>query len=285
MAALLFALFPVFWLVSTSFKPWHEFTAAYQRQKSETGAFEPRSEQMAFSAVWITSTPTLENFHDVFHPYVNQMGMPQSSSWRAFIASTVVASAATFISVIVGLMAAFALARYRVGGNWLPIYLLSFRMVPPVAIAIPFAVLGSAVGLGLTPLLTLTAAYAAYTAPLSAWILRSFVEQVPRELEDAAMVDGMSRWQAHIRVTVPLIRGGLAATVFFIFILNWTETPIALAVAIGKYLTIPVQIVDKIRSPHVQVALAVLAMVPPAVIGFSIQRHLGRAFTFGAIKN
>jgi len=283
-AALIFALFPLFWLVSTAFKPWHELVGTRQSQVSESTSFESRSQQMEFSTVWLTSKPTLENFHDVFYPYVNQMGMEQPSSWHAFLASTVVAGVATLVSIITGLMAAIALARYRIGGDWLPIYILSFRMLPPMAIAIPFAAIAATIGLGSAPLVMLTAIYAAFTAPLSAWILKSYIEQVPRELEDAAMMDGMSRWQAHWRITVPLVRGGLVATVFFIFILNWTETPIALALAVGKYVTVPVQIIDKMSSPHVQVALALLAMLPPAAIGFAIHRHLGRALTFGAIK-
>ena len=98
------------------------------------------------------------------------------------------------------------------------------------------------------------------------------------------MMDGMSRWHAHFWVTLPLMRGGLAATTLFVFILNWSEGAIALALAAGRYVTIPVQIADKVSSPHVQVNLAVLAAIPLLVLGFSIQRHLSRGFTFGAIK-
>ncbi len=98
------------------------------------------------------------------------------------------------------------------------------------------------------------------------------------------MIDGLSRWQAHFGVTVPLIKGGLAVTMLFVFILNWSEGAIALALAKGHYVTIPVQIADKVDGPHVQVALATLSAVPPIVIGLSIYRHLSRGFTFGAIK-
>ncbi len=191
--ALVFALFPVFWLFSTAFKPWHEFTTGRQRSVSEISAFTPRAEQMVFSTVWVSARPTLENFHDVFYPYVNRMGMGQPSSWRAFIASTIVAGVATIISVAVGLMGAIALARYRIGGHWLPLTILSFRMFPPVAIAIPFAGIATVIGLGLTPFVPLVAIYAAFTVPLSTWILKSFIKQTPRELEEAAMLDGMSR--------------------------------------------------------------------------------------------
>jgi multiple sugar transport system permease protein len=130
----------------------------------------------------------------------------------------------------------------------------------------------------------LTLIYIAYTVPLSTWMLKSFIDQTPRELEDAAMMDGMSRSQTHFRITLPLMRSGLAATNLFIIILNWSEGTIALALAAGRYVTIPVQIADKVSSPHVQVALAVFAAVPLLVLGIAIQRHLNRGFTFGAIK-
>ena len=262
-AALLFALFPIFWLVSKSFTPWVEYTAN--------------------PAIWITSNPTLDNYHNVFFDYVNLMGWPQSSSWRAIVSSTIISTVATFFSVFIGLLAALALSRYQVGGNFMPLQILSFRMVPPIAVAVPFAIIGTTIGATFTPVL-LTLVYIAYTVPLATWMLKSFVDQVPREIEDAAMMDGMSRWGAHFRVTLPLIRGGLAATALFVLILNWSEGAIALALAAGRYVTIPVQIADKVASPHVQVALAVLAALPLLVLGFLIQNHLSRGFTFGAIK-
>jgi multiple sugar transport system permease protein len=262
-AALGFALFPIFWLVSTSFKPWVEFNTN--------------------PVIWVTDHPTLKNYRDVFYPYVSLIGFPQTSSWRSIVSSSIVSVAATFFSVAIGLMAAIAIARYRVGGNFIPLQILAFRMVPPVAVAIPFGIISTGIGATLTPVL-LTIIYVAYTVPLSTWMLKSFIEQVPSEIEDAAMMDGMSRWQAHWHITVPLVKGGIAATGFFIFILNWSEGAIALALATGKWITIPVQIADKPDSPHVQVALAVIAAAPLVVIGLSIQKHLSRGFTFGAIK-
>jgi multiple sugar transport system permease protein len=262
-AALLFALLPVLWLFSRSFMPWAEYAA--------------------HPMIWLTENPTFDNYHDVFYDYVNLMGWPQSSSWRAIVSSSIIAVIATFFSVSISLLAAIALSRYRIGGNLLPLQILSFRMVPPIAVAVPFAIIGTNIGAKFSPVL-LTLIYIAYTAPLATWMLKSFIDQAPRELEEAAMMDGMSRMAAHFRVTVPLVRGGLAATVLFIFILNWSEGAIALALAAGRWVTIPVQIADKVSSPHVQVALSILAAVPPLVLGISIRRHLSRAFTFGALK-
>ena len=158
-----------------------------------------------------------------------------------------------------------------------PFYVLSFRMIPAMVIAIPFACFTGYLSPDAMPFI-LALIYAAYTAPLATWLLKGFVEQVPREIEDAAMVDGLTRWQAHFRVTVPLILGGIASTGLFIFILNWTEGPLALALGYGEWTTLPVQVINKTASPNLQAALAVLAALPPLVIGFYIRRHqIGRA--------
>jgi len=263
-AALLFALVPLFWLVSTSFKPLFEF--------------------YLLPLQWLPRAPTLENYHNVFYPYIDPAGWPQSSSWRAIVASGVVAGSATCLSVGAGLMAAFAISRHRAGGSRMLLYILSFRMAPPMAVAIPVAVVISTVGIR-DSFSGLILVYAAYTVPISTLMLKSFVDQVPAEIEEAAMMDGMSRWQSHFLVTLPLMRSGLAATLLFIFIICWGEGALALALSAGHWVTIPVQLVNKVFSPHVQGALAVLALPPLLILGFLIQPHLSRGFTFGALRN
>lgn len=261
--ALLFALFPVFWLVVSTFKPIWEYTAV--------------------PPVWFSDTPTLRAYSNVFHPYRDVFDWPQNSSWRSLIASWAVATAATAISITVGLMAGLAMARYRTGGNFLPFLILSFRMVPAMAVAIPVAIVASIVGLSAHSLVTLIFVYAAYTAPLAAWLLKSYIEQVPGEVEEAAMLDGMSRWRAHVSVTLPLIKSGLITTTLFVFILNWAEGAFAIALGSGQRITIPLQLSVKFGSPDVQAALSVLAAAPLVVIGLAIHPHLARSFTFGAI--
>ena len=263
LAALLFALVPLFWLLSTSFKPLFEFYV------------EPE---------WLPRQPTLENYRNVFYPYIDPAGYPQSSSWRAILTSGIIAASATALSVGAGLMAALAISRYRAGGPRMLLYILSFRMAPPMAIAIPVVAVITTIGLS-DPFSGLILIYAAYTVPISTLMLKSFIDQVPAEIEEAAMMDGMSRWQSHLRVTLPLIRSGLAATILFIFIICWGEGALALALTAGNWVTIPVQLVNKVYSPHVQGALAVLALPPLLIFGFLIQPHLSRGFTFGAVKN
>ncbi|MBR72353.1 MAG: sugar ABC transporter permease [Rhodospirillaceae bacterium] len=261
--AISFALFPIFWMLSSSFKPHPEFNLP-----------EP---------VWITSNPTFDNFIAIFMSNENQLGMMDTSSWRSIISSIVVATVATAISISIGFLAAVGIARYRVGGNIIPLQILMFRMVPPIAVAIPFGIIGHILGGASAPVL-LIVIYIVYTIPLSTWMLKSFIEQIPPEIEDAALMDGMSRWKAHFKITLPLIKGGLAATTMFIFIVNWSEGTIAMSLATGQWVTIPVDIAQRHYAPHIQVALGVIGATPLIIGGLLIHKHLSRGFTFGAIK-
>jgi multiple sugar transport system permease protein len=264
LAALVFALLPLFWLLSTSFKPLFEF--------------------YLHPIQWLPNWWTLENYRNVFYPYIDPTGFPQSSSWRSILTSGIIAASATCLSVGASLMAAFGISRHRAGGSRTMLFILSFRAAPPMVIAIPVVAVVSTIGLN-DDFSSLILVYAAYTAPIATLMLKSFIDQVPVELEEAAMMDGMSRWQSHFFVTTPLIRSGLAATFLFIFILCWGEGALALALSAGQWVTIPVQLVNKVFSPHVQSALAVLALPPLLILGYFLQPNLSRGFTFGAIKN
>jgi multiple sugar transport system permease protein len=285
--ALIWALFPIYWTLNASLKHWYDLydlRDTKERVPTPSAVEGPRSvAERQPSTPWFPINLTTENYRHIFVDHENPMGNTETASWRALLTSIAVASVSTLCSIGVGLMAAFAFARYRTGGNLLPFYVLSFRMIPAMVIAIPFAYFASTFGPNATPFM-LTLIYIAYTAPLSAWLLKGFIEQVPWQLEEAAMMDGLSRWQAHLEITVPLIKGGLAATTLFIFILNWTEGPLAVALGYGDWITLPVQIIDKTASPNLQAALAVLAALPPLVVGIYIRKNLGRAFTLGAIK-
>jgi len=285
--ALLWALFPIYWTLNASFKHWYELydTRDLKERAPTPSALEaPKSvTERAPVTPWFPLDPTIENYRNIFVDHENPMGKNETGSWRSVLVSLATATFSTSAAMIIGLMAAFSIARYRTGGNWLPFYVLSFRMIPAMVIAIPFAFFAGYAGPDLMPFI-LALIYVAYTAPLATWLLKGFIEQVPREIEDASMVDGMSRWQTHFKITVPLIRGGLMSTALFIFILNWTEGPFAIALGSGEWITLPVQVIDKTASPNLQAAIAVLAAIPPLIIGIYIRRNLGRAFTLGAVK-
>lgn len=269
--ALVLTLFPIFWIVMTAIKPPTDWNAV--------------------PAIWVPSEPTLVNFKTLFDAEaIREYGVGGvSQSATAAVGGSILASVvATALSVLIGLLAAIGLSRYGNAGRATPLVILSARMFPPAAIAVPFVIIFSAVNL-IDTYVGLIAIYVAITLPFSTWMLKSFVDDVPREIEEAEMIDGRSRLMAHLTVTIPLIRGGLFSTTLFIFILNWSEFLFALVLSYSSINTIPVQLAKYVTAMAgtlygVQAALAVVAMVPLVVFGFLIQKHLARGMTFGAIK-
>ncbi|MFO7597508.1 MAG: carbohydrate ABC transporter permease [Desulfocurvibacter africanus] len=269
--ALIIVLFPVFWIVMTAIKPPIDWNAS--------------------PAIWVPSEPTLINFLTLFDPEaIGEYGVGgvSQSATKAVFGSILASVAATILSVSIGLFSAIGISRYGNGSQATPLIILSGRMFPPAAIAVPFVIIFSNVGL-IDSYIGLIAIYVAVTLPFSTWMLKSFVDDLPREIEEAAMIDGLSRFRAHFTVTIPLIRGGLFATTMFIFILNWSEFMFSLVLSYTDVSTIPVQLAKYVTATAgtlygVQAALAVLAMLPLIIVGYFIQSHLARGMTFGAIK-
>jgi multiple sugar transport system permease protein len=269
--ALILVLFPIFWLVMTAIKPPIDWNAS--------------------PAIWIPSEPTLINFRTLFNPDAIRaygVGGVSQAATKAVIGSVLASVSATFLAVSLGLVSAIGLSRYSRTNRATPLIILSGRMFPPAAIAVPFVIIFS-----LTSLMDtypgLIAIYTAVTLPFSTWMLKSFVDDLPREMEEAAMLDGKSRVMAHLTVTVPLIKGGLFSTTMLVFILNWSEYMFAQVLSNTELATIPVQLAKYVTATAgtlygVQAALAVLAMVPLILAGYFIQGHLARGLTFGAIK-
>lgn len=269
--ALVITLFPIFWILMTAIKPPTDWNVS--------------------PAIWIPSEPTLINFRTLFDPEAIGafgVGGVSESATDAVLGSLLTSITATTISVGIGFFAAIGLSRYAKVGRFTPLVILSGRMFPPAAIAVPFVIIFSAIGL-IDTYAGLIAIYVAITLPFATWMLKSFVDEVPREVEEAAMIDGQTRFMAHLTVTAPLTKGGLFATTLFIFILNWSEFLFALVLSYSNIETIPVRLAKYVTATAgtlfgVQAALAVLAMAPLIVAGFLIQKHLARGMTFGAVK-
>ena len=276
--AMLIAFFPIFWLISTSFKPYEEWAQ--------------------WPPVWVTERPTLQNYRIVFAPEAaREFAATQSgsldykvsgSAWKAFGDSAVISVSATILSVAFGTLAAWAMVRFGTGGENYPFQFLTVRMFPPIAVVVPMVVLFSVLRLSDT-YLGLIIAYTAFTLPFSIWMIRSFIEEVPTELEGAAMIGGMTRLQAFRSVTLPLVKGGILATALFIFILNWSEFLFALTLTAGDVVTVTVQVANYVSASSgklygVQAAMGTVSTLPVIFFGYVIQRHLVRGLTFGAIK-
>jgi multiple sugar transport system permease protein len=276
--AILISFFPIFWLVSTSFKPIDEW------QK--------------FPPVWISSEPTLQNYRIVFAPKAAQEFAAKQngaisykvsgSAWKAFGDSAIIAIGATVLSVLFGTLAAYSIVRFHTGGDNYAFQFLTVRMFPPIAVVVPMVVLFSMLRLSDT-YAGLVLAYTAFTLPFSIWMIRSFIEEVPEELEGAALIYGMRPLDAFIKVTFPLIRGGILATALFVFILNWSEFLFALTLTTGHVVTVTLQVANYVSASSgklygVQAAMGTISTLPVIFFGYLIQRHLVRGLSFGAIK-
>lgn len=277
-AAMAFAFLPIFWLFSTSVKPYDEWAA--------------------WPPVWVTEQPTLQNYRIVFFPAAarefasSQAGSldykVSGSAWKAFQDSAIISTCATFLSILFGTLAAFSIARYRTGGENYPFQFLTVRMMPPIAVVVPIVALFSMLRLTDT-YFGMILAYTAFTLPFSIWMIRSFIEEAPQELEAAAMIHGMSQMEAFVKITLPLVKGGILATALFIFILNWSEFLFALVLTSGNVTTVTLQVANYVSASSgklygVQAAMGAISTLPVILFGYLIQRHLVRGLTFGAVK-
>lgn len=276
--AAVIAFFPIYWLISTSFKPFEEWAS--------------------WPPIWLTDNPTLQNYRIVFFPDLAREFATQQqgsldykvsgSAWNAFKGSAIISTMATIISVAFGTLAAYSIVRFRTGGPNYPFQFLTVRMVPPIAVVVPMVALYSILKLSDT-YFGLILAYSAFTLPFSIWMIRSFIDDVPAELEGAAMVHGMGQFRAFLTVTLPLVKGGILSTALFIFILNWSEFLFALVLTAGSVSTVTLQVANYVSASSgklygVQAAMGTISTLPVILFGYMIQRHIVRGLTFGAIK-
>jgi multiple sugar transport system permease protein len=186
-----------------------------------------------------------------------------------------------------GTMMAYSLARFNTGGQHLAFWVLSQRFLPPVAIVLPLFLLFRGWGLYDTHF-GLIVAYTFMTLPLSVWMMYAYFRQLPKSLEEAALVDGLSRWQAFRMVAVPLAAPGIAATAVFVFIAVWTEFFFALILTSRYAFTLPTVFRAFLGFQGAQYgeacALATTSLVPSIILGILVQRHLVRGLTLGALR-
>ena len=195
----------------------------------------------------------------------------------------------TLLGIVADQVIGRLLARYYKGpAGSLAFSILQLRMFPPMAILIPIMIMWSTFKL-IDTWYGLVIVYGVVTFPFVVWLMKSFFDDVPRELDEAAIVDGSSNWGAFFNVVLPLVKGGLASTALFVFILNWSDFLVALLLTNRYWPTIPVflntLVSSEIGAQHgPKAALGLLAVIPPVVFGLLIQRYLVRGLTFGAIK-
>ncbi len=252
------ALFPYLWIVLTSFKA--------------------RADILTTPPVLIHN-PTLINYQTMLFERGFSLYLQNS---------LVIGLSSTLLALVVGTMAAYAFSHYRVpAGNHLFFYILATRLGPPVAYALPMYLLFSDLGL-LKSHLSVILAHATFNLVLVVWMMKTFFDEVPREIEEAARLDGCTEWQLFCRISLPLTLPGLVTAAIFIFIFSWNEMLFAMILSAGKTNTLPAMIPSLVMHTGTLwgevAAAAVVQTIPVIIFTFIAQRHLIRGLTFGAIK-
>ncbi|MEX0853376.1 MAG: carbohydrate ABC transporter permease, partial [Bauldia sp.] len=220
--ALVATLFPVYWIAANSFK------------------FD--IDIFSIPPLWYPSNPTLKHYDAAFveRPFL-----------RYAMNSLVVAVGTTIVSLTFGTMAGYALARFRYPGNTrynVSFWILSTRMMPPIVTIIPLYLAFNYLNL-LNTKTALVIAYTAFNLPFATWMMKSYFQDLPVELEEAAMVDGDTRWGAFLRIALPLARPGLAATAIFCLIISWNEFLLALILTLTEQSqTLPIGISGRVTQ-------------------------------------
>jgi multiple sugar transport system permease protein len=261
---------PLFWMVSMAFKPSFEWTSA-------GGAI-----------TLLPKDPTLANFEYAFTGESASMKVSLDRTvWWPFFASLLTAAVGTVIAVVVGTMAAYAVSRHKVSEG-LGLSFLQLRIFPPLAVMIPVMIMWAYLGM-IDTWWGLALIYGIVTLPFAFWLMKAYFDELPREIEEAAFVEGCSPWRTFTRITLPIVRPAIASTSLFIFILNWSDYLVALLLTRKEWTTLPVYLSQLATAVDgelfgVKSAVGLLAIIPPVVLGISIQRFLVRGLTFGALK-
>lgn len=261
-SAILAAIAPVYWMVTISLKS--------------------DIDQFASPPRWFTFTPTLAHYYDAFFT---------RSFAKYLTTSLTVAALSTICAVILGTLAAYGLARFKLRGKLdqrLSLWILSTRMFPPIVTAVPLFLMMRDLRL-LNTIASLVIVYTALNLPFVVWMMRGFFRELPRELEEAAMVDGDSRLGALVRVILPLVTPGLAATAVFCLIVSWNEFLLALVLTqTDASMTLPVGIAGRVTQYEIKwgvmSAAGVVAMIPILAFAMAVQRYLVRGLSLGAVK-
>jgi multiple sugar transport system permease protein len=270
LAAVAVTLVPILWMVSMAFKPIAEWAAS--------GA----------DLTWWPKDPTLDNFRFIFGEQTSGLIVSlERTAAKPILSSLLSAAMGTMIAMSAGTAAAYGLSRFGSGRN-LPLALIQLRLFPPMAVMIPVMIMWSFLHL-VDTWWGLALIYGIVTLPFAFWLMKTFFDDMPREIEEAALVEGCSRLRVFLRITLPVMRAPLASSALFVFILNWSDYLISLLLTTREWVTVPVYMASLSSSMTGQLygakaALGLIAAVPPIILGVLIQRHLVRGLTFGALK-
>jgi multiple sugar transport system permease protein len=250
-------VFPIYWLFMISFKT-----------PAEIFAFPPK---------WYASK----------FQFGNYVGLFKDGDAVSVLNSLILAGTSTVIAMVLGTMAAYSLVRFKTGGENLAVWIISQRMVPPIAIIFPVFLLYVFLG-WVDTYHGLIILYTAFNLPYVIWMMRGYIEDIPLELEESALVDGWTRWQVLWRVVFPMARTGLFATAVFTFVFAWNDFIFALVLTRTEVITYTVQVTHYFGGQSnfwaKIAAMSVLGTAPVFVAVAFMQRYLVRGISMGAVK-
>ena len=250
-------VFPVYWLFIISFKTPDEI--------------------FAFPPVWYPKSIQFSNYFVLF----------KDGDAKTVLNSLILATVSTFFAMILGTIAAYSLVRFKTGGENLAVWIISQRMMPPVAIVFPVFLLYVFFG-WVDTFFGLILLYTAFNLPYVIWMMRGYIEDIPLELEESALVDGCSRWAVLWKVVMPMARSGLFATAVFTFVFAWNEFLFALVLTRTEVTTYTVQVTHYFGGQSnfwaKIAAMSVLGTIPVFIAVATMQRYLVRGISMGAVK-
>lgn len=241
-------------------------------------SFKPRALTFAMPPVWIFK-PTLDNYISL---------IDRSNLLKYFSNSLIIVVFSTMLSVILGSLAALAFSRLKIRRKKdILFWILSTRMVPPVITLIPIFILVKNLGLYDSHLI-LILIYTSFNLPFAIWVMISFFKDIPVEIEEAAMIDGCSKFESFWRITLPLSKSGLFSTALIIFILSWNEFLVALILTSEKAKTLPVMTSGFITAKGIMwgemTAASTIIIIPVVILIMLTQKSIVRGLSFGALK-
>ncbi len=267
-------IFPIFWMIATAFKT--------------------RAQAFSWPPLFIWE-PTLRNFIDIF--LKRQTEIEAITGWELELAtgaeiffynSAIVTSGSIILALIIGTLAAYSFSRYRPRGtDTLMFFILSTRMLPAIVVAIPIYFFYKALGLYSTHI-GLILLYTMFNLPFAVWMMKSFFDEIPRDIEQAAMVDGTRPIKIFYKIALPQVVVGLAATVGFLIINVWNEFLFAMLLTERSVRTVPVAIASTRGEVGINwgliAALETLYVLPAIILIFLLQKYLLRGMTFGTVR-
>jgi multiple sugar transport system permease protein len=287
----LVSMIPLFWIFITGFKTPPD-SIAYPPKivfspslEGYVNLFTTRTRQ---TPEYIASLPPADTWYDKLVRSRNMVIAGPSKYIPRYINSLIIGFGSTFLAVFLGTIAAYAFSRFRIPlKDDLLFFILSTRMMPPIAVAIPIYLMYRAIGL-IDTHLGMILLYTAVNLSLSVWLLKGFMDEIPREYEEAAMVDGYTRLQAFWKVVLPQASTGIAATAIFCLIFSWNEYAFAVLLTSGVAQTtppfIPFIIGEGGQDWPAVAAGTTLFLIPIVVFTILLRKLLLRGITFGAVR-